>query len=85
MNTSSSLSSSANTDTSNGTTAVTLVPREVSLGNIVKQAIRQLPQLPTTLKGLGELIKAKPERLRSIGLLLEQQAARQPDHIAVRF
>ncbi|GGY33803.1 putative fatty-acid-CoA ligase FadD [Bacterioplanes sanyensis] len=59
--------------------------REVSLCNIIRQAIAQTPKLPTTLKGLAALIATKPQRQRSIGLLLEQHAARQPEHIAVRF
>ncbi|ASP40919.1 long-chain-acyl-CoA synthetase [Bacterioplanes sanyensis] len=62
-----------------------LAPREVTLGNILRQLIAQTPKLPTTLKGLTALIRTKPQRQRSIGLLLEELAAQQPEHIAVRY
>ena len=62
-----------------------LKPREVTLPNILGSALRQLPQMGTTLKGLAALIGTKGHKKNSIGLLLEKQAAKQPDSIAIRY
>ena len=59
--------------------------KTVSLTNIVAQLVRQLPDMPTTLKGVAALISTKPDKNKSIGLLLEKHARKQPDHIAVRY
>ena len=59
--------------------------KTVSLTNIATQLLRQLPDLPTTLKGVAALVSSKPEKKKSIGLLLEKHARKQPDHIAVRY
>ncbi|KZZ46388.1 MAG: long-chain-acyl-CoA synthetase [Saccharospirillaceae bacterium] len=59
--------------------------KTVSLGNIVSQLIRQLPDMPTTLKGVAALAGTKPNKNKSIGLLLEKHAKNQPNHIAVRY
>jgi len=59
--------------------------KTVSLTNIMAQLVRQLPDMPTTLKGVGALISTKPDKNKSIGLLLEKHARKQPDHIAVRY
>ncbi|UTW47114.1 long-chain-acyl-CoA synthetase [Bacterioplanoides sp. SCSIO 12839] len=58
--------------------------KTVSLKNIASQLIRQTADTPTVLKGLAALISSKPHKKKSIGLLLEKQAAKQPDHIALR-
>ncbi|MBU2037797.1 MAG: AMP-binding protein, partial [Gammaproteobacteria bacterium] len=62
-----------------------LKPRTVSLVNIIRSAISGLPDIGVTLKGVLALVTTKPEKNKSIGLLLEQHAARQPDHIAIRY
>ncbi|MBE0483853.1 MAG: long-chain-acyl-CoA synthetase [Bacterioplanes sp.] len=62
-----------------------LKAKTVSLRNIAGQMVQQIPQLGTTLKGLVALIGTKPEKYRSIGLLLEENAARAPDSLAIRF
>jgi len=62
-----------------------LKPRTVSLVNIIRSAIIGLPDIGITLKGVLALATTKPEKNKSIGLLLEQHAARQPDHIAIRY
>lgn len=59
--------------------------KTVSLGNIVGQLVRQIPELPTTLKGVAALAGTKPNKNKSIGLLLEKHARNQPDHVAIRY
>lgn len=60
-------------------------PRTVGLGNILRSVITGLPDLGVTLKGVLALVTTKPEKKKSIGLLLEQHAILQPDHIAIRY
>ena len=62
-----------------------LQPRHVSLVNILGSVVQGLPELGVTLKGVAALVTTKPEKKKSIGLLLEKHAARQPDHIAIRY
>ena len=62
-----------------------LKPRTVGLGNILRSVITGLPDLGVTLKGVLALVTTKPEKKKSIGLLLEQHAILQPDHIAIRY
>lgn len=62
-----------------------LVAREVNLVNILRNSAALLPSMGTTLKGLAALIAAKPHKKNSIGLLLEKQAAAQPNHVAIRY
>lgn len=69
----------------NSTIQTKLKPREVNLVNVIRGATAILPNIGTTLKGLGALISAKPHKKNSIGLLLEKRAAAQPNHIAVRY
>ncbi|WP_420590182.1 long-chain-acyl-CoA synthetase [Bacterioplanoides sp.] len=59
--------------------------KTVSLGNIVGQLVRQLPDMPTTIKGVAALAGTKPHKNKSIGLLLEKHAKNQPDHVAIRY
>lgn len=66
-------------------TAKNLAPREVNLTNILGSAIRLLPHMGTTLKGLAALISTKGHKKKSIGLLLEKQAEKQPERIAIRY
>ena len=53
--------------------------------NILGSVVQGLPELGVTLKGVAALVTTKPEKKKSIGLLLEKHAARQPDHIAIRY
>ncbi len=62
-----------------------LKPREVNLVNVIRGAAAILPNIGTTLKGLGALISTKPHKKNSIGLLLEKQAAAQPNQVAIRY
>lgn len=62
-----------------------LKPKDVTLGNIIGSFVGQLPEIGVTLKGLAALIGTKGHKQNSIGLLLEKQAAKQPDQIAVRY
>lgn len=62
-----------------------LKPRNVSLLNIIRNAVGGLPDIGVTLKGVLALVTTKPEKKQSIGLLLEQHAAKQPDHIAILY
>lgn len=59
--------------------------KRVSLANIIGQLIKQAPRAGTTFKGVARLISTKPHKKQSIGLLLEQQARKQPEHIAIRY
>ncbi|HUH58347.1 MAG TPA: AMP-binding protein, partial [Pseudomonadales bacterium] len=82
------MNSSANTaasETANSGSKSNLKPREVNLINVIRGATAIMPNIGTTLKGLGALISAKPHKKNSIGLLLEKRAAAQPNHIAVRY
>ena len=74
----------------NGFTAADAQPvaekiRNVSFLNVVRGAIAIIPELPTTLRGVTALLTTRPEKKKSIGLLLEQHAALQPDHVALRY
>lgn len=62
-----------------------LQPREVTLPNILGSFISTLPTVGVVLKGLGALISTKGHKKKSIGLLLEQQAAKQPDRMAISY
>jgi len=59
--------------------------RNVSLFNILRGTAALMPELPVVIKGLTALITSKPDKKKSIGLLLEQHAALQPEHIAIRY
>ena len=67
------------------TSPAPLQPRHVSLVNILGSVVQGLPELGVTLKGVAALVTTKPEKKKSIGLLLEKHAASQPDHIAIRY
>src|SRR5690606_3120917 len=67
------------------TSPAPLQPRHVSLVNILGSVVQGLPELGITLKGVAALVTTKPEKKKSIGLLLEKHAASQPDHIAIRY
>ncbi|WP_419811125.1 long-chain-acyl-CoA synthetase [Bacterioplanoides sp.] len=60
-----------------------LTARPVSLINILRQLIHQLKDAPIIAKGLYILASSRPEHRKSIGLLLEKQARKQPEHIAL--
>ncbi|WP_430462713.1 long-chain-acyl-CoA synthetase [Thalassolituus sp. LLYu03] len=62
-----------------------LQPRPVSLLNILRNLVTTLPDIGVTLKGVAALVTTKPEKKKSIGLLLEQHAVLQPHHIAIRY
>lgn len=62
-----------------------LKPREVNLTNILGSAVKLLPHMGTTLKGLGALIATKGHKKNSIGLLLEKQAEKQPERVAILY
>lgn len=70
---------------SNANNQTKLEPREVNLVNILRGAAAILPDIGTTLKGVVALATTKPHKKNSIGLLLEKQAAAQPNHIAIRY
>ena len=59
--------------------------RLVSLPNILVQLSRQATSLHIKLKGVYELATSKPDKNKSIGLLLEKHARKRPDHIAIRY
>lgn len=62
-----------------------LKPRKVNLFNVLRSAVTGLPDIGVTLKGVTALITTKPEKKKSIGLLLEQHAVLQPEHVAIRY
>lgn len=57
----------------------------VSLPNILTQLASQATSIPIKLKGVYELATSKPEKEKSIGLLLEKHARQRPEHIAIRY
>jgi len=59
--------------------------RLVSLPNILTQLASQAGSIPIKLKGVYELATSKPEKAKSIGLLLEKHARQRPEHIAIRY
>lgn len=59
--------------------------KTVSLLEISSGMLNTVPELPAIGKGLRTMLKAKPDRAMSIGLLLEQQAQRYPAAAAVKF
>lgn len=59
--------------------------KTVSLPEIVGGLINAVPDVFTMGKGARTMIKASPERKLSIGLLLEQQAAKRPTAPALKF
>jgi len=59
--------------------------RLVSLPNILMQLARQATAIPIKTRGVLELITSKPEKAKSIGLLLEKHARRRPEHVAIRY
>ena len=74
-----------NRSTNTVETADNLKAREVGLGNVLLAAASILPSIGTTLKGVAALASAKPDKKNSVGLLLEKQAAAQPNQIAIRY
>ncbi len=57
----------------------------VSLPNIITNLASQATSIPIKLKGVYELATSKPEKQKSIGMLLEKHARQRPDHIAIRY
>ncbi|PTU30969.1 long-chain-acyl-CoA synthetase [Stenotrophobium rhamnosiphilum] len=57
----------------------------VGLRDIARGVFRSLPEMFTVQKGVLNLLLAKPDRHASIGLLVEQHAARTPSHPALLF
>lgn len=57
----------------------------VRLLDIARSALKSLPDSLVVNKGLFTLATLRPESKASIGLLLQQQARRQPDHSALLF
>ncbi len=59
--------------------------KQVSLTEIGSGLLNAVPEVPALGKGLLTMLKAKPERKMSIGLLLEKQAKRYPANPALKF
>jgi acyl-CoA synthetase (AMP-forming)/AMP-acid ligase II len=57
----------------------------IGLRDIARGVLRTLPDALAVNKGLLNLLLAKPDRRASIGLLVEQYAARTPSHPALLF
>lgn len=57
---------------------------EISLASVSARLLRRLAE-PGTLAATRAVLGVKRERLLSIGLLIEQQAARRPEAIALKF
>lgn len=60
-------------------------PRPVNLANILRSAVSLLPHTGVIVKGVVALASARPDKKKSIGMLLEKHAQLQPDHIAIRY
>lgn len=85
MNRSSSGTAMPSAGLSASVVSASLEPRTVSLLNILRSAVVGMPDIGVTLKGVAALVTTKPEKKKSIGLLLEKHAANQPNHIAIRY
>jgi len=57
----------------------------IRLLDLARAALHGVPETPTILRGLWNLATIKPDSLRSIGLVIEQHAARTPDATALVF
>ncbi len=57
----------------------------IRLLDLVRATVKSLPDTPTTVKGLWNLLRTKPERCMSIGSIIEQHAADTPEAIALQF
>ncbi len=57
----------------------------IRFADLARGALRGVPATPRLMKGLWGLATLKPDATRSIGRLLEQQAARRPEAPALRF
>jgi acyl-CoA synthetase (AMP-forming)/AMP-acid ligase II len=57
----------------------------ITLRDIARGVLRTLPDAFTVNKGLLNLLLAKPDKVGSIGLLVEQHALRSPQHPALLF
>lgn len=57
----------------------------VSLPNIFTNLANQAAYLPTKFKGIYELASSKPDKQKSIGMLLEKHARQRPHNIAIRY
>lgn len=60
-------------------------PNTVSVAQFAKGLASITPDLPVVAKGLYHLITTKPKQYRSIGMLIEKHARKQPNNIAVRY
>ncbi|MFY9179921.1 MAG: long-chain-acyl-CoA synthetase [Venatoribacter sp.] len=65
--------------------SVNSTAREVSLVNVIRGALGILPDIGPALKGIAALVTTKPEKLNSIGLLLEKHAAATPNNVAIHY
>ncbi len=57
----------------------------IHLRDIMRAAIKGLPETPLVLRGLWNLATVKPDKKLSIGLLIERHAARTPGATALVF
>lgn len=57
----------------------------VSLLDLAKGAARMAPDLPILIKGAPGLLLRKPKDKKSVGLLLQELAAKQPDRPFLKF
>lgn len=57
----------------------------ISLVDLAQGALQMVPDAPNLANGALHMLRAKPERAFSIGLLLEQQTRRHPNRPALRF
>jgi acyl-CoA synthetase (AMP-forming)/AMP-acid ligase II len=57
----------------------------ISLGELLRNAARGLPDGLTVQKGLWNLAMAKPDRKCSLGLMLEDRTQRWPQQLALKF
>ena len=57
----------------------------IGLRDLARGVLRTLPEAFTVQKGLLNLLLANPDRKASIGLLVEQHAARTPSQLALLF
>ncbi len=63
----------------------TTTDQQVRLLPLLQNMARMAPQMHHTLAGMVGLATSKPEKLNSIGLLLEKQAERRPAAAALQF
>ncbi|WP_083844437.1 long-chain-acyl-CoA synthetase [Hydrocarboniphaga effusa] len=57
----------------------------VRFSDLVRSAVRMLPEFPMVARGLLRLATLKPARRGSIGALIEAHASRRPQSLALRF